>query len=95
MLFIVYPIRTTVTNHLRDAGKQEKETLISRHPHPGYTVSVPQEARDHPLETYERNHKYYATHLKLREDFAKGMRESKICVFDASLERKMIRKVRL
>ncbi|ADV22474.1 Hypothetical Protein CGB_E3050W [Cryptococcus gattii WM276] len=87
-----YPIRTTVTNHLRDAGKQEKETLISRHPHPGYTVSVPQEARDHPLETYERNHKYYATHLKLREDFAKGMRESKICVFDASLERKMIRK---
>ncbi|OWZ54426.1 hypothetical protein C349_03544 [Cryptococcus neoformans var. grubii Br795] len=87
-----YPIRTTVTNHLRDAGNKEQETLISRHPHPGYTVSVPQEARDNPLETYEQNHQYYTTHLKLREDFARGMRESKICVFDASLERKLIRK---
>jgi hypothetical protein len=45
------------------------------------------------LETYEIGHEVYKRHLELREDFAGGMRESSICVFDASLERKMIRKV--
>ncbi|WVQ79250.1 hypothetical protein IAT38_001346 [Cryptococcus sp. DSM 104549] len=87
-----YPIRTTVTDYLRDLKPDSPPSIITRHPHPGYTVSVPQEARDTPLETYEPNHAYYQTHLKLREDFAKGMREAKICLFDASLERKMIRK---
>lgn len=38
------------------------------------------------------HHEYYAQHERLREDFAAGMRTSRICVFDASLERKMIRK---
>ncbi|WVQ75041.1 hypothetical protein IAR50_004650 [Cryptococcus sp. DSM 104548] len=87
-----YPIRTTVTNHIRELEGSDQKPLVGRHPHPGYTVSVPQQARDDPLETYERDHKYYSTHLKLRRDFAKGMRESRVCVFDASLERKMIRK---
>ncbi|WVQ95996.1 hypothetical protein IAU59_003096 [Kwoniella sp. CBS 9459] len=90
-----YPIRTTVTDALREKDRDPtlfEESIVTRHPHPGYTVSVPSSARDDPLETYELNHEYYETHLKLREDFARGMRESKICVFDASLERKMIRK---
>ncbi|WRT69629.1 uncharacterized protein IL334_006618 [Kwoniella shivajii] len=90
-----YPIRTTVTDYLRLIEVEPnlpERTVISRHPHPGYSVSVPSSARDQPLETYELEHEYYETHLKLREDFAKGMRESKICIFDASLERKMIRK---
>jgi hypothetical protein len=46
-----------------------------------------------PLETYERSHAYYQTHEALREDFAGGMRRSRVCVFDSSVERKMIRKV--
>nr|XP_019043618.1 hypothetical protein I302_08198 [Kwoniella bestiolae CBS 10118]OCF22548.1 hypothetical protein I302_08198 [Kwoniella bestiolae CBS 10118] len=90
-----YPIRTTVTDFLRAIEREPnllQESIITRHPHPGYTVSVPSSAREQPLETYELGHEYYQTHLKLREDFANGMRTSKICVFDASLERKMIRK---
>ncbi|WVN86840.1 uncharacterized protein L203_102014 [Cryptococcus depauperatus CBS 7841] len=86
-----YPIRTTVTNFLRNLPTNQ-QPLISRHPHPGYTVTVPQEVRDNPLETYEQNHESYKTHIQLRSFFAKGMREAKVCVFDASLERKMIRK---
>jgi hypothetical protein len=42
--------------------------------------------------TYEQGHKAYVHHEALREDFAKHMRETRICVFDSSLERKMIRK---
>ncbi|ODN78592.1 hypothetical protein L202_04199 [Cryptococcus amylolentus CBS 6039] len=87
-----YPIRTTVTNNIRDLEGSDQKPLVGRHPHPGYTVSVPQQARDDPLETYEKDHQYYTTHLKLRRDFAKGMRESRVCVFDSSLERKLIRK---
>ncbi|WVR08129.1 hypothetical protein IAU60_005175 [Kwoniella sp. DSM 27419] len=90
-----YPIRTTVTDALRYHEENPDitdDSIVSRHPHPGYTVSVASSARQQPLETYELAHEYYETHLKLREDFAKGMRESRICVFDASLERKMIRK---
>ncbi|KAK8849636.1 hypothetical protein IAR55_004971 [Kwoniella newhampshirensis] len=92
-----YPIRTTVTNAL-NAHEEDplsvniNDVIIKRHPHPGYFVWPPAEAREVPLETYELGHEYYQTHLMLREDFAKGMREAKICVFDSSLERKMIRK---
>jgi hypothetical protein len=46
-----------------------------------------------PLETYTTNHTLYANHLEIRRDFARGMRKAQVCVFDASLERKMIRKV--
>lgn len=42
--------------------------------------------------TYERGNAAYQRHEALREDFAKHMREAKICVFDSSLERKLIRK---
>lgn len=73
---------------------QTKESfVIQRHAHPGYTISIPSEALDTPLETYENGHAYYTTHEKIREDFANGMRTSRICVFDSSVERKMIRKV--
>lgn len=42
--------------------------------------------------TYEQGNAAYQHHEALREDFAKQMREAKICIFDSSLERKMIRK---
>jgi hypothetical protein len=42
--------------------------------------------------TYAQGNAAYARHEALREDFAKHLRESKICVFDSSLERKLIRK---
>lgn len=86
----VYPIRTTVTNYLETFPENP---LVIRHEHPGYFLWPPDSARENPLETYDLNHPLYAKHLALREDFARGMREARICVFDASLERKMIRKV--
>ena len=58
----------------------------SRKPHRGFRKS----ARDIPPD-----HECYAVHREIRADFARGMREAKICVFDPSLERKMIRKVGL
>lgn len=67
--------------------------MIQRHAHPGYTISVPKEATQEPLETYEKGHAYYTAHEATREDFASGMRRSRVCVFDSSVERKMIRKV--
>lgn len=86
---IVYPLRTKITDHLRD---HPEEAIIERHPHPGYTLSPPGDALAQPLETYTLHHEYYKKHEVLREDFAAGMRNSRICVFDSSLERKMIRK---
>jgi hypothetical protein len=85
-----YPLRSTVTEYLNKGG--DADSPITRHPHPGYEVHVPQDARDHPLETYTPGHETYATHRALREDFASGMRRAQICVFDSSLERKLIRK---
>ena len=90
-LMVVYPIRTTITDHSRN----NPSALIDHQKHPGYWVSTPEYARQYPLETYTKGHELYAKHEELREDFARGMRQAKICVFDASLERKMIRKVRL
>ena len=86
----VYPIRTKVTDYSKSHGD---DVVIGRHSHPGYTLGVPDQARQTPLETYTKSHEYYTNHERLREEFARGMRETRICVFDASLERKMIRKV--
>jgi hypothetical protein len=55
-------------------------------------VSSADEYKQKPLETYEVGHASYAPHRALREDFARGMRQAQICVFDSSLERKLIRK---
>lgn len=89
-----YPVRTTVTDHLRRLEREQSLHLspISRHPHPGYQVDTTEEYRQHPLETYEIGHASYSRHRALREDFAKGMRQAQICLFDSSLERKLIRK---
>jgi hypothetical protein len=86
-----YPLRTTITNHLHD--HPDSGSPISRHDHPGYFVFGDEKWKIEPLETYEVGHEVYERHIMMREDFAKAMRESKICVFDASRERKMIRKV--
>ena len=94
LLISVYPIRTAISDyfHRHEEDPSLPEPIIHRHEHPGYVIWPSDQARDQPLETYEPNHEYYQNHLRTREDFAKGMRESRICVFDASLERKMIRK---
>lgn len=89
-LTAVYPIRTTVTDHTRN----NPSAAINRHEHPGYSVPTAEHARQNPLETYTKGHELYTKHEELRADFSKAMRRAKICVFDASLERKMIRKVR-
>lgn len=44
------------------------------------------------MSTYERGNAAYQHHEALRDDFAKQMRHTKICVFDSSTEKKMIRK---
>ncbi|KAL7414198.1 hypothetical protein BDY24DRAFT_414418 [Mrakia frigida] len=80
-----YPIRTTVTNAVRN-----KQTFIKWYQHPGYTVNS--QAPSEAPEWYEENSPLLAKHLELRGGFAGAMRETKICVFDASLERKLIRK---
>lgn len=49
--------------------------------------------RRSPLETYEEGHSSYQVHRDVRDDFAKTMRQARICIFDSSLEKKMIRKV--
>ena len=90
---------SSLSTNLTDAEIAETQTqesfIIQRHAHPGYTVKVPSEATERPLETYAKSHAYYEAHEKLREDFANGMRTSRVCVFDSSTERKMIRKVSL
>lgn len=88
LIYPVYPIRTTITGHLTF-----DTSIIQRHNHPGYFVDTPAAAGEYPLETYSPDHEYHTLHRNLREDFARGMRDAEICVFDASLERKMIRKV--
>jgi hypothetical protein len=90
-LMVVYPIRTTVT----DRSRSNPSALITHQEHPGYWVWTPDYAKQDPLETYTKGHELYLKHEELREDFARGMRQAKVCVFDASLERKMIRKVGL
>jgi hypothetical protein len=95
-LMIVYPIRTTITNRHAEHNRDDSipEPLVQHHRHPGYTVSTDPSLWEERLETYETGHWSYETHRRLREDFAGGMREARICVFDSSLERKLIRKVR-
>lgn len=91
-----YPIRTTITDNLNrlrdDPHMSDTDALVGRHEHPGYTVEIAESARTSPLETYEVGHETYKTHRALRADFGRGMREAQICVFDSSLERKLIRK---
>lgn len=84
-----YPLRLTVTETVKNGDKQ---TLIEQYDHPGYTIAEDPQAYQDPLETYTLNHPYYTKHIRGRQAFAQGLRESKICVFDSSLERKMIRK---
>ncbi len=85
---VVYPLRSTVNR----AIEGQQATLVGRFDHPGYFIWADPSYYDQPLETYRLGHPVYDKHERTRADFARGMRESKICVFDASLERKMIRK---
>ena len=93
----VYPIRTTITDRHKEHHNDDSvpEPLVKHHRHPGYNVATDQSLKRDPMETYIPGHWSYENHRKLREDFAKGMRDARICVFDSSLERKMIRKVSL
>ncbi|KAJ9112668.1 hypothetical protein QFC22_006170 [Naganishia vaughanmartiniae] len=86
-----YPLRVTITDYL-ETLPEGSSSLIERHGHPGYTVWEMAEAYEDPMSTYERGNAAYQHHEALREDFAAHMRHAKICVFDSSTERKMIRK---
>ena len=77
-----------MTNAINDG----KETVVGRFDHPGYTIWEDPKAYSDPLETYAIDHPYYQKHIRMRQDFATGLRQTKICVFDSSLERKLIRK---
>lgn len=87
----VYPLRVTITDHLQSLSS-DSTALIERYQHPGYTIWEMASAYEDPMVSYEQGNPAYQHHEALREDFAKHMREAKICVFDSSLERKMIRK---
>jgi hypothetical protein len=86
--FVVYPLRSTVNR----AIEHGKSNVVGRFTHPGYFMWTPREYYTNPLETYQQGHPVYDNHEATRAAFARGMRESRICVFDASLERKLIRK---
>jgi hypothetical protein len=88
-LRIVYPLRTTISNAIDETPEK---TIVRRFTHPGYTIWEDPRAYSDPLETYTPGHPYYQKHLTMRRAFATGLRSAKICVFDSSLERKMIRK---
>jgi len=83
-----------VTDRHNDHNRDNSlpEPLVKHHQHPGYTVGTDPSLFENRLETYTPGHWSYETHRRLREDFAKGMREARICVFDSSIERKLIRK---
>ncbi|KAJ9119301.1 hypothetical protein QFC24_005772 [Naganishia onofrii] len=86
-----YPLRVTITDYL-ETLPEGSSSLIERYGHPGYTVWEMPEAYEDPMSTYERGNAAYQHHEALRDDFAKQMRHTKICVFDSSTEKKMIRK---
>lgn len=44
------------------------------------------------LPTYRPGHASYARQRQKRQEFAEGMRNAQICVFDSSMEKKAIRK---
>lgn len=46
----------------------------------GYGVSYPDSAMTHPEESYDVMSPLHASHRAIRADFARGMREAKICV---------------
>ncbi|CDZ97942.1 hypothetical protein [Phaffia rhodozyma] len=83
----LYPIRTTVTNARKGYGSS---TDIAWFEHPGY--ELPTKTPEEPPEWYEDKSPLLKNHEKTREAFATALRETRICIFDSSLERKMIRK---
>lgn len=74
--FSFYPIRTTITNALKQSAKSG--TDIKWHPHPGYSISRPEDVK--APEFYPKKSPLHETHRELRADFAAGMRNTKICV---------------
>lgn len=74
--FSFYPIRTTITNALKQSAKSG--TDIKWHPHPGYSISRPEDVK--APEFYPKKSPLHEKHRELRADFAAGMRNTKICV---------------
>ena len=70
-----YPIRTTVTNAVRN-----NETNIKWYQHPGYSVDVVGDPPEAPEWVDEGEELLSERHLGLRDGFAGAMRETKICV---------------
>lgn len=81
-----YPIRLTVNTAI-----EEGETFIQIHDHPGYIIEGTADAWNHPG-TYDPTSRLHEKHRENLAHFAEQMRNTKVCVFDGSLERKMIRK---
>lgn len=70
-----------------------KKTFITRFSHPGFEVHRYRVSdKLGKLATYTPGHPSYRTQRQKREEFAQGMREAQICVFDSSMEKKAIRK---
>ncbi|CAD6581519.1 MAG: hypothetical protein CYPHOPRED_001599 [Cyphobasidiales sp. Tagirdzhanova-0007] len=70
---------------------QRKLTFITHFKHPGYVLHhshVPNKK----LATYVQGHPSYKAQIRLRKEFAEGLRRAQICIFDSSIEKKAIRK---
>jgi hypothetical protein len=88
----VLPLITSsrVCRPLVEAAIRRNLTFITRFSHPGFELTVHTPKR--PLRTYRPGHPSYRRHVQKRQEFAEGMRNAQICVFDASMEKKAIRK---
>ncbi|EJU06056.1 hypothetical protein DACRYDRAFT_73322 [Dacryopinax primogenitus] len=87
---LLYPLRTTVTNA---AQSRPPRTFIKHHVAPDFIIAhTEEEFMVGVPPTYWTGQPQYRPQVAIREDFAKGMREARICVFDSVVERKMIRK---
>lgn len=70
---------------------RNNQTFVTQFKHPGFDIPrsrIPKRK----LATYEPGHPSYRPQIRKREEFAEGMRNAQICVFDSSVEKKAIRK---
>lgn len=59
--------------------------------HPGFEIARSRIPKG-KLRTYKPGHVSYARQRQKRQEFAEGMRNAQICLFDSSIEKKAIRK---
>lgn len=91
----LYPLRVKLAEGIRSGkvGRGRSNTYL----HPGYQIQPPNStevisALYATYTTYDPASNITAWHRAVRDPYAQAMRRSQLCTFDASIERKLIRK---